>query len=40
MTIYKAVDGKIKHTNVYLFTLLGKRFVLRNWHIEIWGVSL
>jgi hypothetical protein len=34
--IYRAVDGKLKHTNVYLFKLLGHQFVIRNWRLEIW----
>lgn len=35
--VYRSVDGRILHTNVYLFALLGKKFVIRNWKIEIWG---
>lgn len=34
--IYRACDGHIKHTNIYLFRLLDCQFVIRNWRLEIW----
>ncbi len=37
---YVGMDGKIKHNNVYLFTLTLKRHTLRfvvcNWKLEVW----
>lgn len=36
MTFYRSVTGKILHTNVYLFKILGHQVVVRNWRLEIW----
>lgn len=40
VSFYRGCDGKLKHTNVYLFNIMLKRhqlrFVIINWKVEVW----